>query len=71
MCIAFTWCQVPFVYTLGESSEHDLVVELDDGTHTSFPDLALPADVSADLFARNGRIREVTVALSSERLFGE
>ena len=69
--LAFTWCQVPFVYRLGGAGEHDLHVEFADGTHSSFRDLALPADVSADLFARNGKIRKVTVALSADRLFGE
>ena len=69
--LAFTWCQVPFVYRLGDAAEHNLAVEYDDGTHSSFGDLVMPADVSAGLFARNGKIRKVTVALSAERLFGE
>jgi hypothetical protein len=69
--LAFTWCQVPFIYILGNNSEHVLVVEFDDGTQSSFQDLVLPEEVSGHLFARNGKIRKVTVSLSAERLFGE
>jgi len=71
LSLAFTWCQVPFVYALGHAEHEGLVLELDDGTSASFPDLALPADVSANLFMRNGKIRKVTVTFSAERLFGD
>jgi hypothetical protein len=69
--LAFTWCQVPFVYVLGTAGEQDLTLELDDGTSASFNDLALPADVGANLFLRNGKIRKVTVTLRPDSLFGD
>jgi len=68
--LAFTWCQVPFVYVLGDSGDGSMTTELDDGSLPSFGDLVLPADVSADVFARNGRVRKVTVNLSAGSLFG-
>ncbi|NNC76756.1 MAG: hypothetical protein HKN77_02265, partial [Woeseiaceae bacterium] len=67
--LAFTWCQTPFIYRLGNEKPADLVAELDDGSFKRYPDLSLPAEVSADLFARNGRIRKVTVTLESAMLF--
>jgi hypothetical protein len=69
--LAFTWCQVPFVYVLGDEGDSEITTEFDDGTFASYGDLALPADVCANLFARNGKIRKVTVTLPATRLFGE
>ncbi len=68
-CLAFTWCQVPIVYRLGDSDASDLVVEFDDGSYRNCPDLSLPAEQSADLFARNGRIRRMTATLDPAMLF--
>ena len=68
--LAFTWCQVPFIYVLDDPGKEEMTTELNDGSSSSFGDLVLAADVSADLFARNGRIRKVTVKLSAESLFG-
>jgi hypothetical protein len=68
--LAFTWCQVPFVYVLGDT-DHELTLEFDDGRNLSFPDLAIPADVSKNLFLRNGEVRKVTVTLSALQLFGD
>ncbi|MEL7186165.1 MAG: hypothetical protein AAFN50_06990, partial [Pseudomonadota bacterium] len=70
-CLAFTWCQVPFVYTLGESESENLTVEYDDGSTESFRDLTLSKGTSRELFLRSGRVRKVSVTLAAERLFGD
>jgi hypothetical protein len=67
--LAFTWCQVPIVYRLGDASTASLDVELDDGSHENHPDATLPAELSSDLFARNGRVRKVTATLNRATLF--
>ena len=69
--LAFTWCQVPVVYVLDGTSGCALVAALDDGTELSFADLALPADISAELFRRSGRIRKITVTFAADLLFGD
>ena len=69
--LAFTWCQVPFVYILSAAGEESLTIEFNDGTSASFPDLALPADISESLFMRDGKVRKVSVSISAERLFGD
>ena len=69
--LAFTWCQVPIVYRLGDGSGADLIVELDDGSFQSHPDLTLSAELSSDLFARNGRIRKITATLAPGTLFSD
>jgi hypothetical protein len=65
--LAFSWCQVPVLYTLG--ADPKLVVDYDDGNTQTLPDRVLPADDSAHLFQRNGRIRQLTVTFDPNQLF--
>jgi hypothetical protein len=67
--LCFTWCQVPFVYKLDDDSEVSLSVIAADGTQHDFPHLELPAEDSAALFRRDGRVRQIAVTFSSEMLF--
>ncbi|MFW2388842.1 MAG: hypothetical protein ACN4G0_10925 [Polyangiales bacterium] len=69
--LAFTWCQVPFVYRLDDSAEPAVQVTLDDGRHLTFSDLTLPTDLSAELFQRRGRIRRVDLVLRRSQLFSD
>ena len=69
--LAFTWCQVPIVYVLDSKAESGLLVTFGDGTESAHADLSLPADVSADVFKRSGRIRKITVTFAEDRLFGD
>jgi len=55
--LAFTLCQVPVVYRLGEERRL-LVAETGGATHAVAGD-TLDADRSADLFRRTGRIRRI------------
>ena len=69
--LAFTWCQVPFVFVLADAAVPGLDIEFDDGT-TSHHDVAgLPADLGKHLFERTGRIRKVTVTVIADTLFGD
>ncbi len=67
--LTFTWCQVPVVYCIGETSAAGLEVELDDGSRTSYPDFTLPTELSSALFARDGRVRKITATLDAAMLF--
>jgi hypothetical protein len=67
--LAFTWCQVPIVYLLADGGTTGLRVEMDDGSYADYPDFVLPKDLSADLFARNGRVRRITATLDPATLF--
>lgn len=69
--LAFTWCQVPIVYLSHDSVEPTLVITWDDGTQQTLRKLALPSDVSSELFRRSGRVRQLTLVLSTEQLFDE
>ncbi len=67
--LAFTWCQVPFVYRLDDSAESAVTVTLDDGSHLNVTGLALPSEWSAELFLRSGRVRQIDLVVRRSKLF--
>ncbi len=69
--LAFTWCQLPFIYHIDDRAEPGITVETDDGESTQYSGMSLPGDVSANIFQRNGRVRRVTVTLNTDQLFGD
>jgi len=69
--LAFTWCQVPFVYHLDDSAGTAVTVVMDDGSQQTLGELALPTRLSSELFMRSGRIRQINVELERSSLFAE
>ena len=69
--IAFTWCQVPIIYQLNDDDSPAVTVTLRDGEISTFTELALPSEISAELFHRSGRIRQLTVRFGANLLFAE
>jgi len=69
--LAFTWCQVPLVYTLDDNAEPSITITRDDGTQQILPGLALPAEQSAEVFQRSGRIRRLNLVFARSELFSE
>ena len=69
--LAFTWCQVPFVYRLDDSAEPSVMVTKDDGNHLNLTGLALPTEWSVELFLRSGRIRRVDLVVTRRQLFAD
>jgi len=69
--LAFTWCQVPFVYRLDDSADPALTVILDDGSRRALPERTLTPELSAELFSRTGRIRRIELALRARDLFSD
>jgi hypothetical protein len=67
--LAFTWCQVPFVYRLDDSAEPAVTVTLDDGSDLTPNGLTLPTELSAELFQRSGRIRRIELVVKRSQLF--
>jgi hypothetical protein len=56
---------------LDDNATRDVVVDFDDGSDAHFPNFTLPADISAHLFQRDGRVRKITVTVGSSQLFGD
>jgi len=69
--LAFTWCQVPVIYRLDNDVESALTISWDDGEEQHLPQLTLPTEVSAELFQRSGRVRQLTVTFAAALLFAE
>lgn len=69
--LAFTWCQVPFVYVLDDDAEPAVRLDLDDCESRALACLSLPVEESTELFLRSGRVRLVTVTFGSDLLFAE
>ena len=68
--LAFTWCQVPFVYRLDDSvAEPAVTLSLDDGSHRTLTGPMLPTELSAELFLRSGRVRQVELVVRRSQLF--
>ena len=69
--LAFTLCQVPIVYELNDSGSQSVTIGYTDGTDKTVDSLELPAEDSAALFDRAGRIRHLTVTFGPGLLFAE
>lgn len=59
--LCFTYCAVPFTYR--KSSNRQIVLRLSNGEIVALPDNCIPAEWAAHLFARDGVVAEVVVAL--------
>ncbi|GAL17179.1 hypothetical protein JCM19235_5728 [Vibrio maritimus] len=67
--LAFTLCQVPFVYTLSEE-QHDvsLTVELTNGPTIEKVSNMIPENLSKHIFDRSGQVKAVYVTIPAEKL---
>jgi hypothetical protein len=57
--LAFTFCQVPVIYALGD--RRHIVMESADGDELSVDGGTIPRPIAREIFGRTGRIRQVTV----------
>jgi hypothetical protein len=69
--LAFTWCQVPILYRLKDEQGPAVSVTRDDGSTESLTHPALPPSLSAELFRRSGRIRQIALNFSPDMLYVE
>jgi hypothetical protein len=65
--LAFTYCQVPFVYEKSSITDESVEITYVNG-ETEITGLALSNEVSKVLFSRNGQIEMIKVTLSEDRL---
>jgi hypothetical protein len=67
--LAFSWCQVPVVYTLTDDGDVSTTLSFRAGTTQSVASSSLSEADSAELFRRSGEIRRIVVNLPRNRLF--
>jgi hypothetical protein len=61
--LAFTYCQVPFIYRLDEQDNQGIVVHFTNGTVESLNTLNLPTTLSEKLFQRTGEVKKIIVTV--------
>ena len=66
--LAFTWCQVPIVYRLVDRGPPAMTVTRGDGSSLALTVPSLPAELSAEIFWRSGRIRRLSLDLPRDLL---
>jgi hypothetical protein len=69
--LAYTWCQVPIIYQLSEAADSSLAITWNDSKQQAIDALALPADISTELFRRSGRISQIVATFNANLLFAE
>lgn len=63
--LAFTYCQVPVVYTIADSEK--IEVEKIDGSD-QFNNLNLNSEISSSIFQREGKVKQIKVYLDESKL---
>ena len=61
--LAFTYCQVPFIYQLADMES--LNVYFTDGSQSEFNELSLTKELSSKLMNRTGEIERIEVSISA------
>ncbi|MFT5897959.1 MAG: hypothetical protein ACI97K_000598 [Glaciecola sp.] len=67
--LAFTWCQVPVIYSIGDKEHSHITIYSTDGKQTIVMNNELDQESSRMLFARTGEITRIDVAISSSGLY--
>ncbi len=67
--LAFTYCQVPFIYQLSDSAEGQIAVIMKDDTTHLFNQLRLSEEASQSIFQRRGEIDKVVVTVPQQSLY--
>lgn len=66
--LAFTYCQVPFIYQLSEQAQGHIEVMMNDDSVQLFDQLELDRNISQAIFARTGEVEKVLVSLPESML---
>jgi hypothetical protein len=67
--LAYTWCQVPIIYTLESGSDSKLSLTMADETQHDLRTLSIPESISSELFKRTGNVKQIELTISPEKLF--
>lgn len=66
--LAFTWCQVPIVYQLVEKTPAKISIHWRNGLTENLEDTTLCKQTSAQIFARSGAIKQISVLIDPAKL---
>ncbi len=66
--LAFSWCQTPIIYKINDEVHPFIAVTCCTGEQQIVSGLTLSKKESANIFARNGEIKQISVTLNSSQL---
>ena len=69
--IAFTWCQIPIVYTLNEQQSPAIIIQWSDGKRETLDDFIMSESMSRQIFERRGNIDSISLFFTSRSLFAD
>lgn len=69
--LAFTWCQVPIVYSLSSNAEQQVTIHSEDGQKHVLRTNELNEEFSQMLFTRSGKIVRIDVSININKLYEE
>lgn len=67
--LAFTWCQIPVIYSLADSQAGWLEISWSNGETERFNSFVLSEKISRHIFERSGKIRRIKLLFSNKLLF--
>jgi hypothetical protein len=67
--LAFTWCQIPFVFILDGEAQPHIDIAFTDGTEQRLDGLILSSQISDEIFKHTGKVDNITLNLTSDMLF--
>ncbi|MGY5450398.1 hypothetical protein ACVFI8_05565 [Agarivorans sp. MS3-6] len=66
--LAFTYCQIPFIYQLEADDTAKIEITTSDNALITVNTLALNAELSRDIFERNGKLKQIVVSIPNNLL---
>ncbi len=69
-CLAFTYCQVPFIYQITDSSEMEMSIVMNDGSEKFVQGSTMPLSLCEHIFSRSGKVEKVRVFVPKKSCWG-
>ncbi|MDB1125921.1 hypothetical protein [Vibrio algarum] len=66
-CLAFTYCQVPFIYQMTYEGEMEISIVMKDGSETLVQGSQIPSAICEKIFRRSGEVEKIRVFVPAKR----
>ena len=66
--LAFSWCQIPFIYELAEGKEPAITIYYSSGEQVTIQGLKLSPEETRNITARDGTVSNIRIGLNPEAL---
>lgn len=66
-CLAFTYCQVPFIYQMTHEGEMEISIVMKDGSEMLVQGSKIPSAICEKIFRRSGEVEKIRVFVPARR----